>query len=134
MNTEGRKREQGFTLIEIIAVLIILAILSAVAVPKFLDLRDQAQIKGLEGLVSAAQSQLHLVYAENILIKNGNATAAWKQTQSDVDSICEDVSADGWLEDAGLECNGDGNPITITATYEGQTATGNFTNPNPNSD
>ncbi len=37
------QNEQGFTLIEIIAVLIILGILSAVAVPKFMNLQADAR-------------------------------------------------------------------------------------------
>ena len=47
------KNEKGFTLIEIIAVLIILGILAAVAVPKFLSLTEEAEQKALEGAVSA---------------------------------------------------------------------------------
>ena len=37
------RNEKGFTLIEIIAVLVILGILAAVAVPKYLSLVDQAR-------------------------------------------------------------------------------------------
>jgi prepilin-type N-terminal cleavage/methylation domain-containing protein len=40
-----RKNEKGFTLIEIIAVLVILGILAAVAIPKYLDMRTDAVIK-----------------------------------------------------------------------------------------
>lgn len=40
-----RKNEKGFTLIEIIAVLVILGILAAVAIPKYMDMRADAVIK-----------------------------------------------------------------------------------------
>ena len=43
MNLLGKcNNQKGFTLVEIIAVLVILGILAAVAVPKFLDLSDSA--------------------------------------------------------------------------------------------
>lgn len=57
------KGQQGFTLIEIIAVLVILGILAVVAVPKYFDLQDEARNAAAKGLISAAQSQLSMGYA-----------------------------------------------------------------------
>jgi MSHA pilin protein MshA len=64
------KNEKGFTLIEIIAVLIILGILAAVAVPKFLSLTDEAEQKALEGAVSAGLSTVSLLYGQ-LALSNG---------------------------------------------------------------
>jgi len=51
------KKQRGFTLIELIVVLVILGILAGFAIPKFMSLDKKARIstlKGLEGSVKAA--------------------------------------------------------------------------------
>lgn len=66
------RSERGFTLIEIIAVLIVLGILAAVAVPKYIDLTTTAKVKAAEGQVAEMKATLNLAYA-NYYITNGAA-------------------------------------------------------------
>ncbi|MBW2613144.1 MAG: type II secretion system protein [Deltaproteobacteria bacterium] len=63
----NKKNEQGFTLVEVIAVLVILGILAAVAIPKFFDMQDTAREKSIEGAIGELNGQVALAYAQNAL-------------------------------------------------------------------
>lgn len=58
------RNQKGFTLIEIIAVLIILGILAAIAIPKYLDLQNDARDAALKGAVAAAKGMLSMAYGK----------------------------------------------------------------------
>jgi MSHA pilin protein MshA len=66
------RNQKGFTLIEIIAVLVILGILAAVAVPKYIDLAAQAKRSAAQGEVAEMKGSLNLGYAK-LFMSNGTA-------------------------------------------------------------
>jgi MSHA pilin protein MshA len=83
-------QQRGFTLIELIIVIVILGILAVTAAPRFIDLQSDARRASLEGVRAALQGGAQLVYAK--------AAIAGEQT----------------AENANIDLDGDGNGDVVT--------------------
>ena len=118
------KNEKGFTLIELIMVIVILGILAATAVPRFVDLRSDAQTARRDNLTGALRSAVNILHANYIL----NTSSTYNATD-----IVGSVDASGLqpVVASATSITATADNITYTWTYS---ALGGVTSPGSVSD
>ncbi|ELI6447895.1 type II secretion system protein [Photobacterium damselae] len=97
------KRQGGFTLIELVVVIVILGILAVTAAPKFMNLQNDARNASLQGLKGAIEGAAGIVYGKaaiqgiesttgNVSSANGTISTAYGYPTADADGIQKAVN------------------------------------------
>lgn len=69
-------QQRGFTLIELIIVIVILGIVAATAAPKFIDVQNEATASTIKGMQAALQSGAQLVFAKSAIAGQQSESSA----------------------------------------------------------
>ncbi|MBV1909442.1 MAG: prepilin-type N-terminal cleavage/methylation domain-containing protein [Kangiellaceae bacterium] len=108
-------KASGFTLIELIVVIVILGIMAAIAGPKFVDLQSDARLSVVQGVEGSIRSAATLVYSKSLIDgTEGLATSTVAIGTGNVDTVFGYPAATGAGMDAALDLSGD-----ITASGAG---------------
>jgi len=119
--------KNGFTLIEIIAVLVILGILAAVAIPKYMDIKNAASTKAAYGQIDEVRGRLNTALA-GYMLSNAGAKPVTAQILVDyINAINPNTcpAASTTEGDFTFQCSSAGTVVTISITaVQGTALTG----------
>jgi MSHA pilin protein MshA len=125
MTVTGNKQQKGFTLIELVMVIVILGILAAFALPRFADLGGEARAASMQGALGAIKSASAIAHSKALAAGNNPTTVDLEGlTVNMVNGYPQALAAgSGGILDAAQITTGANGDFTADASGAGATAT-----------
>ncbi len=104
------RKEKGFTLIELVMVIVLIGILAAVAMPKYVNMQNEAKSAAAKGVIGTVRSAIAIQYAKNALAGSPTFPTIAELTATDNTSIF----AERKMPDSPVDKGGNLNDILST--------------------
>lgn len=119
--TKALRNQKGFTLIELVIIIVLLGLLAAVAIPRYIDLREDARKAAAKGNLDAARAALTLDFASavakgqsySLIITSSNITGT---IESRLETPPKYPSGFSWVE---VSNGSSTSPAKVSATLDG---------------
>lgn len=123
MNVPRTPSKQGFTLIELTIVIVIIGLLAAVAIPKYIDLTNQAKYNATKGILGNVRSAI-MIFRANKLLQGQNTFPSLSQIQDNPFNTGSSIIETGDLPDNPCSTGPDRDAVVLSTGRPEPTGTG----------